>query len=396
MSATALRTQVGIIGAGPAGLLLAQILHRHGIDSILIEAQSRAYVENRVRAGLMEHDACQQMRDAGVGARMDRDGLVHEGIILRFNGNSHRIPLTELSGGRKVTVYGQQEVVKDLIVARLETARPLFFEAQATAIEGIDTPTPLIRFRHHGVEKSVACDMIAGCDGFHGISRASMPAETLKIFERSYPFAWLGILADAPPASHELVYASHANGFALLSMRSPSISRLYLQCAPDEDLALWSDARIWDELETRLADSQGFRLTRGPILQKSIAPLRSFVAEPLRAGRLFLLGDAAHIVPPTGAKGLNLAFADVHVLSNALIDWYRRGSTTGLDAYSATALRRVWKAERFSWWMTTLLHRFDSHSPFEARMQLAELDYLTSSKAGMTTIAENYVGLPLL
>ena len=395
MSST-LRTQVGIIGAGPAGLLLAQILHRHGIDSILIEAQSRAYVEHRVRAGLMEHDACQQMRDAGVGARMDREGLVHEGIILRFNATSHRIPLTALSGGRWVTVYGQQEVVKDLIAARLETGRPLFFEAPATAIEGIDTPTPTIRFRHDGVEKSITCDIIAGADGFHGISRAAMPAETLKVFERIYPFAWLGILAEAPPSSHELVYASHANGFALLSMRSPRISRLYLQCAPDEDLALWPDTRIWDELETRLADDQGFRLTCGPILQKSVAPLRSFVAEPLRSGRLFLLGDAAHIVPPTGAKGLNLAFADVHVLSHALIDWYRTGSTTGLDSYSATALRRVWQAERFSWWMTTLMHRFDSHSPFETRMQTAELDYLTSSKAGMTTVAENYVGLPLL
>lgn len=391
-----LRTQVGIIGAGPAGLLLAQVLANHGIDSIVIEAQARAYVEQRVRAGLMEHDACQQMRDAGVGERMDREGLVHHGIILRFNRASHRIPLTELSGGRHVTVYGQQEVVKDLITARLAAGLPLLFEAPALAIEGIDTTTPAIRFRRDGVEKIIHCDIIAGADGYHGISRAAMPAETMRIFERVYPFAWLGILAEAAPASHELIYASHPSGFALASMRSPRITRLYLQCANDENLAAWSDARIWDELDTRLADDAGFALARGPILQRGVTPLRSFVAEPMRAGRLFLLGDAAHIVPPTGAKGLNLAFADVHVLAAGLIDWFASGSATGLDGYSQTALRRVWQAERFSWWMTTLLHRFDDHSPFERRMQLAELDYLTSSRAGMTTIAENYVGLKLL
>lgn len=391
-----LRTQVGIIGAGPAGLLLAQVLANHGIDSIVIEAQARAYVEQRVRAGLMEHDACQQMRDAGVGERMDREGLVHHGIILRFNRASHRIPLTELSGGRHVTVYGQQEVVKDLIAARLAAGLPLLFEAPALAIEGIDTTTPAIRFRRDGVEKIIHCDIIAGADGYHGISRAAMPAETMRIFERVYPFAWLGILAEAAPASDELIYARHPSGFALASMRSPRITRLYLQCANDENLAAWSDARIWDELDTRLADDAGFALARGPILQRGVTPLRSFVAEPMRAGRLFLLGDAAHIVPPTGAKGLNLAFADVHVLAAGLIDWFASGSATGLDGYSQTALRRVWQAERFSWWMTTLLHRFDDHSPFERRMQLAELDYLTSSRAGMTTIAENYVGLKLL
>ena len=393
MTESALRTQVGIIGAGPAGLLLAQILHLHGIDSIIIEAQSRPYIENRVRAGLMEHDACQQMRDAGVGARMDREGLAHEGIILRFAGRSHRIPLTELTG-RHVTVYGQQEVVKDLVAARLATGRPLFFEAPAIAIENTDTPK--IRFRHQGTEKTITCDFIAGCDGFHGLSRASIPANLMNVFERVYPFGWLGILAESPPASHELVYASHANGFALLSMRSPKISRLYLQCAPDENLANWSDDRIWDELDTRLADPASPPLPRGPIRQKGITPLRSFVAEPMRHNRLFLLGDAAHIVPPTGAKGLNLAFADVHVLSRAFIAWYQDNEADGLETYSETALRRVWKAERFSWWMTTLMHRFDSHSPFESRMQQAELDYLTSSKAGMTTIAENYVGLRLL
>ena len=396
MPARTLRTQVGIIGAGPAGLLLGQILARAGIEAVVIEAQSRAYVENRVRAGLMEHDACQQMRDAGVGARMDREGLVHHGIILRFGGASHRIPLTELAGGRHVTVYGQQEVVKDLIAARLEAGLPLYFDAPAQAITGIDTPHPSIHFRHDGADHVLECDIIAGADGFHGISRAAMPAATMRVFERVYPFAWLGILAEAPPAGHELVYASHDRGFALASMRSPNITRLYLQCAPDENLADWPDTRIWDELDTRLADTGAPALSRGPILQRGITPLRSFVAEPMRSGRLFLLGDAAHIVPPTGAKGLNLAFADVHVLSGALIDFFATGTTTGLDAYSDTALRRVWKAERFSWWMTTLLHRFDAHSTFERRMQQAELDYLTTSRAGMTTIAENYVGLPLL
>ena len=393
MTDSALRTQVGIIGAGPAGLLLAQILGLHGIDSIIIEAQSRSYIESRVRAGLMEHDACQQMRDAGVGARMDREGLTHEGIILRFAGRSHRIPLTELTG-RRVTVYGQQEVVKDLIAARLATGRPLFFEAPAIAIENTDTPK--IRFRHNDSEKTITCDFIAGCDGFHGPSRASIPSHLMNVFERVYPFGWLGILAESPPASHELVYASHANGFALLSLRSPRISRLYLQCTPDENLADWPDERIWDELDIRLADREARPLPRGPILQKGITPLRSFVAEPMRHNRLFLLGDAAHIVPPTGAKGLNLAFADVHVLARAFAAWYRDNEAGGLETYSATALRRVWKAERFSWWMTTLMHRFDTHSPFEARMQDAELDYLTSSTAGMTTIAENYVGLPLV
>ncbi len=381
------RTQVGIIGAGPAGLLLGQVLHNAGIDSVIIEAQSRAYVEQRVRAGLMEHDACRQMRDAGVGARMDREGLVHEGIVLRFGGASHRIPLRALSGGRHVTVYGQQEVVKDLIAARIAAGQAIHFEAPAVAIE--NGAAPAITWHAGGATRTLRCDVIAGCDGFHGIARAAMPG--LAVYERVYPFAWLGILADAAPASHELVYASHDDGFALLSMRSPNVSRLYLQCAADEDLARWPDARIWDELERRL-----FPLTRGPITQKGVTPLRSFVAEPLRAGRLFLLGDAAHIVPPTGAKGMNLAFADVHVLSQALIDWFRTGSEAGLDAYSATALRRVWKAERFSWWMTGLLHRFDAHTPFERRMQLAELDYLATSRAAMTTLAENYVGLPLI
>jgi p-hydroxybenzoate 3-monooxygenase len=327
------------------------------------------------------------MRNAGIGARMDREGLVHEGIVLRFNDASHRIPLRELSGGRHVTVYGQQEVVKDLIAARLASGRPIHFESPALAIDNTDTPA--ITYRHNNETRTLHCDIIAGCDGFHGIARAAMP--NLATYERVYPFAWLGILAEAPPASRELVYSSHEHGFALLSMRSPAVSRLYLQCSPGEDLSRWPDSRIWDELETRL-----FPLARGRITQKNVAPLRSFVAEPLRAGHLFLLGDAAHIVPPTGAKGLNLAFADVHVLAAALIDWFRTGNPAGLDAYSATALRRVWKAERFSWWLTSLMHRFDAHTAFERRMQLAELDYVTTSRAAMTTLAENYVGLPLL
>jgi p-hydroxybenzoate 3-monooxygenase len=395
MVPTPRRTQVGIIGAGPAGLLLGRILQLHGIDSVILEATSHEHVLGRIRAGLMEHDACQQMRDAGLGARMDREGMVHEGIVLRFGGRSHRVPLTELTG-RRVMIYGQQEVVKDFIEARTADAQPLLFEAPATAIEGIDTDRPTILYSHQGETRTLECDVVAGCDGFHGIARASMPPGTVDAFERVYPFGWLGILANAAPVSHELVYANHPNGFALATMRSPQVVRLYLQCRIDEDLAEWPDQRIWNELDTRFADDQGFALNRGPVTQKGIAPLRSFVAQPMRHGRLFLAGDAAHIVPPTGAKGLNLAFADVHVLSRALVDWFRSGSSAGIDAYSTTALRRVWKAERFSWWMTNLMHRFDSHTPFEQRMQQAEFDYLVSSRAGLTTIAENYVGLPLL
>jgi p-hydroxybenzoate 3-monooxygenase len=394
VSTQVLRTQVGIVGAGPAGLLLGQLLAQHGIDSVVLEAQSRAYIEQRVRAGLMEHGACQQLRDAGVGARMDREGLPHEGIVLRFDGASHRIPLTELTG-RHVTVYGQQEVVKDLVEARLAAGLKLLFDATATAIEGIDGERPVIRFRHDGVAGELHCDIVAGCDGFHGVARAAMPADLLRVFERVYPFAWLGILAEAPPVSPELVYASHDRGFALASMRSERIVRLYLQCASDADITAWPDGRIWDELDTRFADDQGFRLARGTVLQKGLTPLRSFVAEPLRAGRLFLAGDAAHIVPPTGAKGLNLAFADIHLLAAALRDWFADGDAHGLDGYSAAALRRVWQYERFSWWMTMLLHRFDHHTPFERRMQQAELAYVTGSRAAMTGLAENYVGLPL-
>ncbi len=390
-----MRTQVGIIGAGPAGLLLSHLLHLQGIESVVLEARSRDYVEHRVRAGLMEHDSTVLLRQAGVGARMDREGMVHEGIVLRFDGRSHRIPLTELTG-KHVTIYGQHEVVKDLIAARLAAGGQILFDVEDAAVHDVTSDRPRISFRHDGRDQTLDCDVIGGCDGFHGICRPSLPGHLLSVFDRSYPFGWLGILADVPPSSDELVYASHDRGFALLTMRSPSVSRLYLQCAPDEQIADWSDDRIWSELHRRLADTQGFSLAEGKITQKGVTAMRSFVAEPMRHGRLFLLGDAAHIVPPTGAKGMNLAFADVAVLARALVDWYRTGNDHGLDTYSDTALRRVWKAERFSWWMTSMLHMFPGHDPFDRRMQLAELDYLTSSKAAATTLAENYVGLPLL
>jgi p-hydroxybenzoate 3-monooxygenase len=387
------RTKVGIVGAGPAGLLLGHLLNLEGVDNVIVEARSRDYVENRIRAGLMEQFATDLLREAGVGARMDREGLVHEGIVLRFGGTSHRIPLTELTG-KRVTIYGQHEVVKDLIAARLEAGGQILFEASDVSVHDFTSDTPSIRFRHNGQDHALDCDVIAGCDGFHGICRPSLPEDHLSAFDRVYPFGWLGILAAVAPSNDELIYASHENGFALATMRSPTVSRLYLQCAPDEDAGAWSDGRIWDELQTRLTDDSGFVLNRGPVLQKGVTAMRSHVVEPMRCGRLFLLGDAAHIVPPTGAKGMNLAFADVRVLSRALAAWYRKGETKGLETYSDIALRRIWKAERFSWWMTTLMHNFDTHSPFERRMQLAELDYLTSSPAAATTLAENYVGLP--
>jgi p-hydroxybenzoate 3-monooxygenase len=390
-----MRTQVGIVGAGPAGLMLSQLLHLDDIESIVVEAHTRDYVEHRIRAGLMEHFSVELLRQAGVGARMDREGLVHRGIVLRFGGRSHRIPLSELTGGKSVMIYGQHEVVKDLIAGRLATGGQILFEAEAIGVDDFDSDRPRIRLRHGGREQQIECDIIAGCDGFHGICRAALPPGHLNVFDRIYPFGWLGILADVAPSNDELVYANHERGFALLTMRSRKISRLYLQCAPDEDADAWSDEQIWAELETRLFDDSGFVLHQGRILQKGVTAMRSYVVEPLRCGRLFLLGDAAHIVPPTGAKGMNLAFADVVVLSRALADWYRRRNSDALENYSATALRRVWKAERFSWWMTTLMHRFEHYSPFERRMQAAELDYITTSSAAMTALAENYVGLPL-
>jgi p-hydroxybenzoate 3-monooxygenase len=396
-----MRTQVAIIGAGPAGLLLAHLLHQHGIESVVLEAKSRHYVENRVRAGVLEHQSVDVLNEAGVGARMMQEGLLHQGILLHFAGGSHRIDFEELTG-RAVMIYGQQEVVKDLIAARLATSQPLYFEVDAVSIHDFDSDAPSVRFRLNGEERTLRCDFIAGCDGFHGICRATVPPERLTLFERVYPFAWLGILAEVPPASHELIYANSERGFALLSMRSPTISRLYLQCAPDEDLEQWSDERVWDELRARL----NVPLTAGPVIQKSVTPMRSFVAEPMQFGRLFLAGDAAHIVPPTGAKGMNLAIADVHVLARAMQGFYRRpqghpgrghtrAAMEALDMYSKTCLTRIWKAQRFSWWMTSLLHRFDDHTPFDRRRQLAELEYIVSSRAAAQTLAENYVGLPL-
>jgi len=388
-----MRTQVGIVGAGPAGLLLSHLLHLAGIESVVIEARSRQYVEDRIRAGVLEDWAARLLVDTGVGERLQREGLVHHGIELKFDGRGHRIDFEDLVG-KGVTVYGQHEVVRDLIKARLAAGGAIVFEAADVAVHDIDTDRPRITYTAEGREETLACDVIAGCDGFHGICRQSIPDASLRIYDRVYPFAWLGILANAAPATEELIYANHASGFALLSMRSPQVSRLYLQCAPDEDIANWPDDRIWEELHVRLAGGEGFRLNEGPITQKGVTAMRSFVAEPMRHGRLFLAGDSAHIVPPTGAKGMNLAVADVAVLARALEAFYGGRGSEGLDAYSDTCLRRIWKVQRFSWWMTQLLHRFDDASPFDHRRQIAELDYVTSSRAAATALAENYVGLP--
>jgi p-hydroxybenzoate 3-monooxygenase len=385
-----MRTQVAIIGAGPAGLLLAHLLYLRGIESVVLEARSQEYVESRVRAGVLEHQSVDILNAAGVGARMMKEGLFHHGIFLNFAGESHRIDFEELTG-RAVMIYGQQEVVKDLIAARLAVRQPLYFDVDAVSVHDFETDSPRVRYKIDGKEQTLECDFIAGCDGFHGICRASIPASKLSVFERVYPFAWLGILAEMPPASEELIYANDDRGFALLSMRSPTVSRLYLQCTPDEDVENWSDSRIWDELRTRLH----VQVPGGPVLQKSVTPMRSFVAEPMRFGRLFLAGDAAHIVPPTGAKGMNLAIADVQVLAQGLEGFYNKGLTEGLDTYSSACLNRVWKVQRFSWWMTSLLHRFDDETPFDHRRQLAELEYIVSSRAAAQSLAENYVGLPL-
>ncbi len=387
------RTQVGIVGAGPAGLLLSHLLHLQGIESVVLESRSREYVQERVRAGVLEQNTVDLLADAGVGERMKREGLVHYGIELRFQGRGHRIDFAELTGGRGITIYAQAEVVKDLIDARHRAGGKIVFETEDVSIHDFYDAKPLVRFREKGEPHELACDFIAGCDGFHGICRPSIPEGILAIFERVYPFAWLGILAEAPPSSHELVYSYHDRGFALLSMRTQQLSRLYLQCAHDEDIENWSDDRIWRELHTRLA-CKDWNLTEGPILQKGIAGMRSFVVEPMHYGQLFLAGDAAHIVPPTGAKGLNLAVADVRVLARAIAQFYRTGSRSLLDSYSAICLRRVWKVQRFSWWMTSMLHRFDTDNAFDHRRQLGELDYVTGSRAASQSLAENYVGLP--
>jgi p-hydroxybenzoate 3-monooxygenase len=387
-----MHTQVAIIGAGPAGLMLSRLLHLQGVESIVLERHDRAYVERRLRAGVLEQGTVDLLRSAGVGARMDREGLVHHGIYLQFEGARHRIAMSELTGGRAITVYGQQEVVKDLIAARLADGGQIVFEAEDASVHDVDGAQPCVRFRHDGEAHELTCDYIAGCDGFHGVCRPSIPAGVLRVYQKVYPFAWLGILAASPPSTHELIYAFHERGFALHSMRSPELSRLYIQCHPDDSIEEWPDERIWQELHTRLATDDGWALHEGPILEKGITAMRSFVVEPMQYERLFLAGDAAHVVPPTGAKGMNLAMADARVLAEALVAWYRDGRSDLLNAYSATCLRRAWRAEHFSWWMTSMLHRFDDDA-FQQRLQLSQLRYTVSSTAAATSLAENYVGL---
>jgi p-hydroxybenzoate 3-monooxygenase len=372
--------------------VLAHLLHLEGIDSIVLEDRSREYVEQRIRAGVLEQGTVDLLNEIGVGERLRREGLVHDGIELQFAGERHRIDFPSLTGGRRITVYGQQEVVKDLIAARLATGRPLLFEVAEVRVHDFESESPVVRFRHQGEEVELGCDFIAGCDGFHGVCRDSIPVGALTPFDREYPFAWLGILAAAPPSNEELIYAYHERGFALHSMRSPTLTRLYLQVRPDEDVAEWPDERIWEELERRLG-LEGWTLHTGEILEKGITGLRSFVVEPMQYGRLFLAGDAAHIVPATGAKGLNLAVADVRLLAAALAAWYRDGDGSLLDRYSSDALRRVWRAEHFSWFMTSMLHRLEGGDAFDVKLQLAQLAYVCSSEKAAASLAENYVGL---
>lgn len=389
-----MQTQVAIIGSGPAGLLLGQLLHRAGIDSVILERRSRDYVLARIRAGVLERGTVGLMDEIGASQRLHAEGLRHDGVELLFGGRRHRIDLAGLTGDRHVTVYGQTELTRDLMDHRDACGAPTIYEADAVALHDFDGQKPFVTYKAGGVAQRLDCDFIAGCDGYHGISRASVPDSALTLFERVYPFGWLGILADVPPVSEELIYAGEERGFALCSMRSMTRSRYYVQCGLDEKVEDWSDDRFWDELRARLDPASAEALVTGPSFEKAIAPLRSFVAEPMRFRRLFLAGDAAHIVPPTGAKGLNLAAGDVHYLSEALIEHYVERSDAGIDAYSAKALARVWKAERFSWWLTSLLHYFPDKSGFERRMQRAELDYLVSSEHAMAALAENYVGLP--
>jgi p-hydroxybenzoate 3-monooxygenase len=388
-----MRTQVAIVGAGPAGLLLGRLLSQRAIDNVVLELRDREHVEQRVRAGVLEQGTVDILRAAGVAERLEREGMVHEGLELRFGGHGHRIDLKDLTGGATITVYGQQEVVKDLIAARVASGDPLHFEVSDVSVHDVETDHPAVRFRHGGVAVELSCDVIAGCDGFHGVCRPSIPDGVLAVFEREYPFAWLGILARARPSSEELIYASSDRGFALHSMRTPEITRLYLQCSPDEDLEEWPDERIWKELQARLDGDDGFRLDTGEILERGVTPMRSFVVEPMQHGRLFLAGDAAHIVPPTGAKGMNLAIADVTVLAEALEAFFATGDAGGLDGYSERCLRRVWRAEHFSWFMTSMLHRPPDQDPFEARLQRSQLRYVTGSRAAATMLAENYVGI---
>jgi p-hydroxybenzoate 3-monooxygenase len=391
-----MKTQVAIIGAGPAGLLLAHLLRLEGIESVVVEARTRTEIEATIRAGVLEQGTVNILNETGVGERMMREGAVHHGIYLRFAGRTRRIDLAALSGGRSIMVYAQHEEIKDLVKARLDAGAPIEFGVKDVTLQDLDTDAPKVRYRDAGGElRDLACDFVAGCDGFHGVSRPTIPSRRRNEFTRNYPFGWLGVLVEAPPSTDELIYAHHERGFALVSTRSPEIQRLYVQCDPEDRIENWPDERVWEELRARLATVDGWELKEGRIFQKGVVAMRSFVLEPMQYGRLYLAGDAAHIVPPTGAKGLNLAVADVRVLSRAFKAHYQDQRSDLLAQYSATALRRVWRAEHFSWWMTSMLHRFHDDSPFQHRLQLAELDYVTSSKAKATTLAENYVGLPL-
>jgi p-hydroxybenzoate 3-monooxygenase len=387
-------TQVGIVGAGPAGLVLARLLDLQGIDSVVLEARDREYVEKRVRAGVLEQGTVELLIEMGVGDRMVSQGLVHHGIYLRFDRRDHHIAFDELTDGGGITIYGQQEVVKDLIAARLEADSPLHFEVDDVRLADLDSGRPRILYRHEGGQRELRCDFVAGCDGFHGVCRDSVPEGALRFLTREYPFAWFGVLAEAPPSTEELIYCSSERGFALHSMRSPQLSRLYFQCDPGEDLDDWPDERIWEELHTRLAREDDWSLTEGPFVEKGITPMRSFVSEPMQYGRLYLAGDAAHIVPPTGAKGLNLAVADVRVLAEGLVSWFEDGDESLLQRYTETCLRRVWRTQHFSWWMTWMLHRFpDDEDGFQTRLSRAQLEYVCSSETAAKTLAENYVGL---
>ncbi len=389
---TAIRTQVGIVGAGPAGLTLARLLELEGIDTVVLEDRTRDHVEHRIRAGVLEQRTADLLVDAGVGERLRAEGIVHRGIGMQFDGERHRIPLSELTDGRTIVIYGQTEVVKDLITARLGSGLPLLFEVDDVSVHDLESERPRIRFRHEGADQELECDAIAGCDGFHGVCRPSIPAGVLREFSREYPFGWLGILADVPPSHDEVLYCHTERGFALLSLRSPELSRLYLQCSPDEDPGDWPDDRVWEELHARLG-LDGWTLAEGPVLEKGVTGMRSYVAEPMQFGRLYLAGDAAHIVPPTGAKGLNLAIGDVKLLADALVASCRTGNDELLRSYSTRCLRRVWRAEHFSWWMTSMLHLLPGGDPFDVRLQLSQLRYVTTSEPAARSLAENYVGL---
>jgi p-hydroxybenzoate 3-monooxygenase len=389
-----MRVQVGIIGAGPAGLLLSHLLHLQGIESVVLEIRSRADIEATIRAGVLEQGTVDLLSESGVGERMRREGFVHHGIELAFGGSRHRIDLSGLTGGRAITVYAQHEVIKDLVKARIDAGGQIRFEVKDVTVRDLETEKATIRYREGDRVEELTCDFIAGCDGFHGISRPAIPSRVRKEYLRVYPFGWFGILTEAPPSSQELIYAYHERGFALVSTRSPTVQRLYLQCDPKDDVANWPDARIWEELHARLESDGGWKVKEGPIFQKGIIAMRSLVCEPMQYGRLFLAGDAAHIVPPTGAKGLNLAVADVRVLARALKAFYASGRKDLLEGYSAAALKRVWRAEHFSWWMTSMLHRFRDDDPFHQRLQRSQLDYVVGSRAAAASLAENYVGLP--